>query len=70
MLAARSPRVPAWHGELFANHQNSVFNARTFFQVGSVLPSRRNHYGFRGTTDAGPLGFFTVTASGGRSGAW
>src|SRR5262245_6463179 len=27
-----------WHSELFANHQNSVFNARTFFQVGPVLP--------------------------------
>jgi hypothetical protein len=50
-----------WHADLFANHQNSVFNTRTFFQVGPVLPSRRNHYGFRGSTDAGPIGFLTVS---------
>jgi len=24
---------PSWHGELFWWHQNSVFNARTFFQA-------------------------------------
>ena len=47
-------RRTGWHGEAFWNHQNSVFNARTFFQVGPVRPSRRNVYGFRGTADAGP----------------
>jgi hypothetical protein len=36
-----------WHGELFESHRNSVFNARTFFQVGSVMPSRLNQYGAR-----------------------
>jgi hypothetical protein len=50
-----------WHGEAFANHQNSVFNARTFFQVGPVLPSRRNHYGFRASGAAGPLGYLTLS---------
>ena len=35
----------SWHGELFEWHQNSVFNARTFFQVGPVKPSHRNFYG-------------------------
>ena len=54
-LPVIAPRV-GWHGEAFWNHQNSVLNARTFFQVGPVLPSRRNSYGFRGTLDAGPLG--------------
>jgi hypothetical protein len=39
--------APGWHGEVFHLHQNSVFNARTFFQVGSVKPSRRNQYGGR-----------------------
>jgi hypothetical protein len=62
MLAAPALRPPTWHGELFHNHQNSVFNARTFFQVGPVQPSRRNQYGVRATGTAGPLGF--VTASG------
>jgi hypothetical protein len=34
------------HGRLFATHQNSVFSARSFFQVGAVQPARENHYGF------------------------
>lgn len=44
---AASARPSTWHGELFGWHQNSVFNARTFFQVGPVKPSHRNHYGAR-----------------------
>jgi hypothetical protein len=51
------------HGEAYWNHQNSVFNARTFFQVGPVLPSRRNSYGVRATTKAGPLGYVSFTGS-------
>ena len=43
----------AYHGEIYDSLQNSVFNARTFFQVGPVQPSRRNQYGFR---IGGPLG--------------
>ena len=43
----------AYHGEIHGTHNNSTLNARTFFQVGDVLPSRRNQYGFRG---GGPLG--------------
>jgi len=31
-----------WHGDAAYSHQNSVFNTRTFFQVGPVQPSRRN----------------------------
>jgi hypothetical protein len=38
------PSAPfaGWHGEAGFQHQNSVFNARTFFQVGPVQPSHRN----------------------------
>ncbi len=36
-----------WHAEVFESLQNSVFNARTFFQAGPVLPSRMNEYGVR-----------------------
>ena len=43
----------AYHGEFFETHNNHTMNARTFFQVGEVLPSRRNQYGFR---FGGPLG--------------
>jgi len=42
----------AWHLEVFESLQNSVFNARTFFQAGPVLPSRMNQYGAR---FSGPL---------------
>ncbi|MEK7408835.1 MAG: TonB-dependent receptor [Acidobacteriota bacterium] len=53
---------PEWHGELFEFHQNSVFNARTFFQAGPVLPSRRNSYGGRVTGRLGKLGSLTANA--------
>ena len=35
------------HGTFWENHENSVTSARSFFQVGSVLPARDNDYGFR-----------------------
>ncbi|MEP6962148.1 MAG: hypothetical protein ABI995_08720 [Acidobacteriota bacterium] len=41
-----------FHGTLWENHSNSVTTARSFFQVGSVLPARENEYGLRLT---GPL---------------
>jgi hypothetical protein len=56
---ATIPRVANSHGELYWQHQNSIFNARTFFQVGGVQPSRRNIYGARFTTEAGRLGYLT-----------
>ena len=44
--------VPAFrvgfHGEVWETHQNSVFSARSFFQVGGVKPAHENDYGFRG----------------------
>lgn len=63
-LVLRPQLAPAaWHSELFWWHQNSVFNARTFFQVGSVKPSRRNGYGGRYTGSLGRLGNLTANAS-------
>ena len=35
------------HGSVFATHGNSVFSARSFFQVGAVQPARKNDYGAR-----------------------
>ncbi|MEQ1946801.1 MAG: TonB-dependent receptor [Bryobacteraceae bacterium] len=46
-VLARPPMANTWHGEIYETLQNSVFNARTFFQVGPVLPSRMNNYGIR-----------------------
>lgn len=54
-----TPPVSGFHGELFWNHQSSVFNARTFFQVGAVEPSHQNHYGGRFTTQVRGLGWLT-----------
>ena len=40
----------AVHGEAHWNHLNSIFSARSFFQVGSVKPARENGYGGSLTT--------------------
>ncbi len=43
-LPARSDT--SLHGSVHATHNNSVFSARSFFQVGGVKPARENDYGF------------------------
>ena len=43
-LKPKSPRP--FHGNIYEMHNNSVVSARSFFQVGSVKPSRANNYGF------------------------
>ncbi len=35
-----------FHGDLHYMHLNSIFSARSFFQVGDVKPARENRYGF------------------------
>ena len=40
--ASRSGR----HGSVYLAHLNSIFSARSFFQVGDVKPARENDYGF------------------------
>lgn len=37
---------PGFHGRVYESHLNSVFSARSFFQVGEVQPARENDYGF------------------------
>jgi hypothetical protein len=60
-LAVRPSQPPdGWHGEASWSHQNSVFNARTFFQVGPVQPSRRNQWGGRLTGGVPKLGALTA----------
>jgi hypothetical protein len=60
-LSVLSSPAPAagWHGNLFESLQNSVFNARTYFQAGPVMPSRRNNYGGRFTGVVPWLGALT-----------
>lgn len=41
-----APLRSGFHGRLYESHLNSIFSARSFFQVGSVKPARENEYGF------------------------
>jgi len=52
-----------WHGTLSQEHRNSIFNARTFFQVGPVQPSHANAYSVTAGGQAGRLGYVALEAS-------
>ena len=54
--------IDGWHGEFYEGHQNSVFNSRTFFQVGPVKPAHRNLYGGRVTGLVPGFGYLTMNA--------
>ena len=58
-----SARQADWHADLTESLQNSVFNARTFFQVGPVKPSHRNLYGGRASGRLPWLGRVSLTAN-------
>ncbi len=58
-IVTPAPVAAGWHGELFESHRNSLFNSRTFFQVGGVKPSRENRFGGRFTGTAGGFGSLT-----------
>ncbi len=51
------------HGSLYGAHTNSLFQARSFFQVGDVQPARENDYGFDVGLPVWKGGYFTVNAS-------
>jgi hypothetical protein len=53
----------AIHGNLFWNHDNSAFRARSFFQVGAVKPARSNQYGGAVGLDLWPGSFMSVAGS-------
>ena len=40
-------KVSRVRGTLYESHNNSIFSARSFFQVGDVRPARTNDYGFQ-----------------------
>jgi hypothetical protein len=52
-----------FHGNVFWNHNNSIFSARSFFQAGPVQPSRRNQYGAALSTGLWKGAFFTFNGS-------
>src|SRR5216117_2492117 len=45
-LQMAAPLKAGTHGTVYASHLNSIFSARSFFQVGDVKPARDNDYGF------------------------
>ncbi len=49
------------HGTARWMHNNSIFSARSFFQVGEVQPARSNDYGGTLTTSLWQGGFLTVS---------
>src|SRR5437016_104755 len=44
--AVTAPRSRDFYGGISFTHSNSIFSARSFFQVGSVKPAHENNYGF------------------------
>ncbi len=52
-----------FHGKLYESHLNSVFSARSFFQVGAVKPARENDYGFNAGFDLTKSSKFFIESS-------
>lgn len=52
-----------FHGQVYGSHLNSIFSARSFFQVGAVKPARENDYGFNAGLDLTSRTKFFVEAS-------
>ena len=53
-------KASGFHGNIHETHNNSVFSARSFFQVGGVKPARTNDYGFQLGAPLWSGGHFTV----------
>jgi hypothetical protein len=62
-IHAQAQAGAGWHGNVFWTHNNSIFNSRSFFQVGGVRPARQNQYG--GTIGGNPWkgAFLSVNGS-------
>ena len=56
-------RSRGFHGDAFWRHNNSVFSARSFFQVGAVRPARENFHGVNLVAPMGSLGAFSLGVS-------
>lgn len=60
-LHVNSGSISGIHGDLNWTHGNSLFSARSFFQVGKVQPSRSNDYGGTLTTPLWSSANLTLT---------
>ncbi|MCC6586590.1 MAG: TonB-dependent receptor [Bryobacterales bacterium] len=52
-----------WHGNVFWQGGNSVFNARSFFQVGPLKPAQDNQYGIGATVRLWKGAFLSMDGS-------
>ena len=57
------PAARTRHGQLYWRHDNSVFSARSFFQVGKVKPALSHDYGFTFSSLLWKDAFLTVNAN-------
>ncbi len=62
-LHLASSQGRGFKGELNWSHNNSIVNARSFFQVGGVRPSRANDYGFLFSTRIWKGGYLSMSGS-------
>src|SRR5437762_13662384 len=53
-----------FYGGISFTHSNSIFSARSFFQVGSVKPAHENNYGFVAGVGLWPGAHLTLDGSG------
>ncbi len=63
ILHVAPARKPGSHGTLSLGHLNSVFSARSFFQVGGVKPAHENDYGLSAGRALSPKWFLQGDAS-------
>jgi hypothetical protein len=63
LLFVPAGKVSALHGSVYETHNNSVFSARSFFQVGGVKAAHQNDYGFTVSSPLWSGAFLTLDAS-------
>src|SRR4051794_21178423 len=62
-LRGRGSGPFAVHGALYFGHSNSILTARSFFQVGGVLPARENTYGVNASLSLWKGAFLSLNGS-------
>jgi hypothetical protein len=63
VLHVAASKASGLHGSLYETHNNSIFSARSFFQVGDVLPAHQNDYGFAVGAPLWKGGFISLDGS-------
>ena len=56
-------KASGMHGNVYESHNNSIFSARSFFEVGGVKPAHTNNYGIQFGSPLWSGGFLGVSGS-------